>query len=1113
MNLRPLLTLLLFGAAQAADDVVLFDFETPLQDVENAERIRCVAEHATQGDKAGMVVLDQPFAPNFFVAANRNHGPDWARRDQFALDVFVTGGPVAVSGFIRDAGGQGWWERHNFDLQLQPGKRRIVFPIAALKRQNAKGMLDPASIDFIALTFAAADPAAPPTIHLDHGRLTDGTGGSTARVLFSFEGADVGERTVEDYPEKTSNPSLATVVAEHATDGGSALRLTSRGPAGNVRFSGFDGDWSDFDALVIDVFNPQAGPVAIGGWIRAIDPAAGWWDRHNWERVLRPGMNSVRLALGGMATGNGGPNIDVKRVVGFNLCVGDATIDIDHVRLVQGIEEIAVDGLRRFDFGPADSAAMPGFTKATRDDAFAPARGWGWQPRGVFGRDFDVMEMLGRHRPIDDLCRDFSMPIDATFSVAVPNGDYVVWLMLAPPGAGWGQAFRQRTVTAEGVVVVDQRFDAASFRAHEYRFEDSEDLPGDDLWARYIQPLFKAEMFAVTVDDGRLDLAFDAHGEWWSQQLNGLALWPRAADDAGRRWVDGVDAQRKEQWQANHVERLAPAAAPYAPTAAETARGYARFVHTPDREVTTTGAPTATEVARDAIVMRAAPGQRETGCLGIHALRGLGALRVAADELKGPGGAVIPAAAIDARVVRYKSLNFTATYTPTAKYLDAVPTKGVELRPGVLRSFWFTVRVPEGAAPGDYRGRIRLSLDGGGSDDVDLRLSVLPIALDEPAIPLGIFNMGPMVDWAALEPGGEAYWAAVRELCDDAREHGLTSLDPAIGLRLQRIENGKAVVDFAAMDRFMAIARAAGFTHELNGYAIDIGFTMRPRASDADYQAEAARFGAADFASLVRAYFDAVREHATAENWLPICFCLDDEYLVHPGGDPERLAAFFTLFQDNAPGFHFTAYDSVMDWKDERAPAIERMLGRIDTWGAGLHSPREAELAKRSGKRLWLYNTGMDRFTFGTYLAFAHQHHGVSGFFQWTYHGTGTFGHYYFASHNESHYGVVYPSSHGLRATPVWERISAGCTDHRYLATAARLIGEAKQDGRGAAPAAALEAVIETAFAALRFGNDRVDLALAGEGRADNPMTPESMAALRDALADGIIAIQRARGK
>ena len=102
-------------------------------------------------------------------------------------------------------------------------------------------------------------------------------------------------------------------------------------------------------------------------------------------------------------------------------------------------------------------------------------------------------------------------------------------------------------------------------------------------------------------------------------------------------------------------------------------------------------------------------------------------------------------------------------------------------------------------------------------------------------------------------------------------------------------------------------------------------------------------------------------------------------------------------------------------------------------------------------------------------------------------------------SHREANYGVLYPSDHGLRTTPTWERIRAGCNDHRYLQTAWELIAAAK----------ALEAEIEKTFSKLRFGKERVDPA-GGEGKAGNPMQPEQMEAFRKALAEGIMKLQAA---
>ena len=254
--------------------------------------------------------------------------------------------------------------------------------------------------------------------------------------------------------------------------------------------------------------------------------------------------------------------------------------------------------------------------------------------------------------------------------------------------------------------------------------------------------------------------------------------------------------------------------------------------------------------------------------------------------------------------------------------------------------------------------------------------------------------------------------------------------------------------------------------------------------------AKAKRWGVGSYGEIAKAYFDAVREHAKEKNWLPICFCTDDEYIVHPDSKPEELAALHKALQDNAPGFHFTTFDSVF-YKDrpKEADAYDKLLSGIDTWGAGIHSPREAEVTKKAGRRLWLYNTGMNRFTFGTYMFFARAKYDVKGFFQWIYSGGGTYGHFYLASFIEAHYGVVYPSTRGLRPTPLWERIRAGCDDHRYLETAWKLIEKANAAGKGAAEAKALKDTIENTMNKLSFGNDKADAKSAadGEGKADNP--------------------------
>ncbi|MBA3708369.1 MAG: hypothetical protein H0W83_06085 [Planctomycetes bacterium] len=1102
-----------WSCAAAESEVLLFDFESQQQTFENADKLALVADHATQGKFAGKVMLDQPFDMNIGFWGGTNKPGTWGEYDQFVVDVFVDGGGASAVGFATDKDGKDWFKRYNYEFKLPPGKRKIAFSLGALNRSNNNGNLDLKTMDFLALRLQSDDPKNPATVYLDNGRLVKGSGSFEVKALYSFEGQDTGKILLEDYPDEFKGKSAMSVVEEHAINGKKALKLESHAPAGNVQFTGFESDWSTYDSLLIDIANPTKAAIKVGGWIKGGGDKSDYWNRHNWERVLKPGFNSVRIAIGSMSFPDGhNGNLDPKNVSAFNLSCDQQTLFFDNIRLVKGVEEVAVQGLRRFDFGPTNSATMPGFAKATSKSAYDKGQGWGWLPGGTFGRDFDMNEMLGRHRAPDDLCRDFSMPITASFAVDLPNGTYGVWLMMGPPANGWGPSFVHRSVRANGKVVVDEKYDLESFKKHEYAFQDSEDLPGDDLWTTYIDVLFKPTLFDSEVTDGQLRLDFDSYGAWWSCMVNGVVIYPKSQQKEADSWLANFNQTRKEQFESMHVQKLPEPknAAAAKPNDQDQKRGYLTFVASPEKDIFVNSQPTAAEAANHVLDIAAAPGEFEDICLGLFPLKECGNLKLTVGELSGPGK--IPASAISIQVARYKALNQTAEYMPLAKYLDVVPADGIAVSVGVTRAFWIVAHVPEKTAPGAYTGTIQLAWANGTSDSVDLRLTVYPIQLAEADFPMGMFCVGPVQSYLSFDPTGEAHWSAWKEILADARAHGQTTLDPQIAIPLKSISAGKADIDFTQGDRFMKLAKEAGFSKELFGYSLNTGFAMRIGGIDKD--AEAKRFGVASYGDLAKAYFDGYREHAKKNEWLPMCFCTDDEYIVHPDSDPAKLALLHRTLQQSAPDMHFIAFDSALYGKitPEIEAAQMKMLADIDTWGAGIHSPREAEIARANKHRLWLYNTGMNRFTFGTYMGFAREKYGVTGFGQWVYPNIGTYGSFYLASHNEAHYGVVYPSTHGLRSTPTWERVRAGCDDHRYIQTAWNLLKRAKAENKGGAEAKALDATLEKTFKLLRFGNDRVDAAN-GEGKADNPMAPEAMETFKRSLATGIIALQNALDK
>jgi hypothetical protein len=1090
---------------RAADDAVdVFDFSTSRQPFNGANKFEFVKDHAEPGKLAAKAQLTAPILCEFaFTPAVK--AAEWPKYDRFVIEAFVEGGGAKAAGLVRDKNSKDWATRHDFELLLKPGRNSLTFPIAALSLKDGKGTLNPAALTWFAINYSSEDNARPATIYLTSARLLKGSSGFEVKVLYSFEGNDGGTAPLlEDWPESFKGKSSLSVVEDHATHEKNALKLESHADAGNVQFSGFDGDWSGYDALAIDVFNSAEGLTDVGGWIKD-DSKAGYWNRYNWTYTLKPGLSTIKIPIGSMSTPEKGQRLlNSSKIAAFNISVGHKTIFIDNIRLVKGSEEIAVAGMKKFDFGPQKSAVMPGFTPICVSDMYNAARGAGWAAGSRFGKDgFDISEILGRHRPPDDLCRDFVDVIDGTFCIDVPNGTYSVWLMLGPPGNGWRPIFNHRTVYANGKQVVDQKFDAQSFKAHEFAFQDYEDLPDDDLWARYINVLFMPAIFDVEVTNGRLELRFDGHGEPWTAMVNGLVTWPKTQDKDAQRWLANFANLRREQFLAYHVEVPAETPRPYTATEEEQKRGYVRFIHLPDDEIQTSTTPTKEQTAIAAVDLAGTPGEFQDGCFGIYPIKDCGITRFSVTDLTGNGGK-IAASAIKLQVTRYKAMNQLvrpSTYSVKPKYIDDIPETGLALKPGVTRSFWVIAHIPENQAPGKYSGQVRVAFDKGQSAEIPLTLEVYPFKLNDPDFPMGTFCDTPLGEYMKMGTDRTEFWNAWADVLRNSKEHGMTSMDPAVSIQLKSLEGGKAVIDFDDVDHWMELARSLGFKQELNGYAVG---TIPLKMGYADHDTTAKRFGAASYGELAKAYFDAVREHMTQKNWLPICFCTGDEYLVRKGS-VEKMEEHHRILQTNAPGFHFVPFDTVWTLDD----ASRKMLAQVDTWGASGHTPEMAAAIQKAGRRMWLYNTGMDRFTFGTYMQYARRKYNVSGFFQWIFSGGGTYGHFYLASHCESALGVVYPSTRGLRSTPVWERIRLGANDHRYFDKTFELIQKAKAAGKGQAEAAELDALIEAKFSKINFGKNHIDAA-AADGKADNPFKGAELETFRRALAAGICKLEAA---
>ena len=171
---------------------------------------------------------------------------------------------------------------------------------------------------------------------------------------------------------------------------------------------------------------------------------------------------------------------------------------------------------------------MPGWF-SLQNKQYTQARGYG------LSLDAVVLQALDRRHP-NQLFQDWVSFARGGVNVDLPQGEYRVWAMLEDPGY-WElyPAYSSRRVTAEGVTVVRESVTVAQWLQRYYRHEGDEDLPGDNMWQRYIRQRYTPVEFSVNVSDGQLNLGFQ--GTTFACALSALVVYPSSQGEQGARFL------------------------------------------------------------------------------------------------------------------------------------------------------------------------------------------------------------------------------------------------------------------------------------------------------------------------------------------------------------------------------------------------------------------------------------------------------------------------------------------------------------------------------------------------------------------------------------------------
>jgi hypothetical protein len=822
------------------------------------------------------------------------------------------------------------------------------------------------------------------------------------------------------------NPfSGGVVVDTHATAGRKALRL-------DRSYMSLDQsqDWLGYDFLKADLFTDARKPMNLDVEVR--DTATrDYWTRVNYSTVVPPGQSTLIIPVKQLYVGEKarpGRMLNLSGITRLVFGIGGnppAPLFVDNVRLERDDTPARASfaGLHAFDFGTSTSPVMEGFTPITPSTQYSRGRGYGLKDARVW-RAFDALQP-------DPLYQDFICIEAGGLAVDVPNGKYRVFVNVDSPSGFWGeyQAFRQRTILAEGRPVVREAVDFEAFKAKYFRFWNVEDKPSDVTFDKYQKTYFQEKTFDVNVADGQMNLEFQ--GDDSACCVSAVVIFPVANAEKGEAFLRYVEARRRFYFD-NYFKRVLPSPTGdrLRPTDEDQRRGFVVFQRDPMQDVFYNDTPQAREVV-DRLRGEAFAGEYEPITAAIVPLGDLGRVEVSVGDLIGPAGK-IPATAIDPGYVSYRISRVTAdgtVYTITPRLI--MPGGMVDMPKGLTRRFWMTVRTPADARTGVYKGMMTVRAEKGKTAAIPVEFRVRSGKLDPVDIPAGPFGYTIGIPWVGEDTGASRYnQQMVKKSLQKMRDCGFTACSGLPSIAYRGFDKGKPILDFADADTHMSLVKELGFL-AVTSYG---GGVSGYNAYTQDLSAMGS-VGFTNYAAFVKAIYAAVEEHADRKGWVPVYYNLADEPLgddlVHAA---ENAEAYRHAFPKGPP--YFTGASSFTG-NNSQDPHF-RLSKALHAVSLNDHDEAAVDLLHKAGSD-WAFYNGGNRWTYGTYMYKAAKQYGMK--FRLSWHWNVVAGDPYYALDcREDDFAWCNASPDGQLIPCVeFERLREGIDDYRRLITLARL--------------------------------------------------------------------------
>ena len=828
-------------------------------------------------------------------------------------------------------------------------------------------------------------------------------------------------------------------------------------------------DWSEHDYLRFDVTNAQSVPVVLDLEIRDAE-TRDYWTRVNTSRLVPPGTHTIsfptRHYVGEKA--RPGRMLIRNRITRFVINVGDhGPVTLDNFRL-ERLDASAVQfpELLAFDFGPANALVLEGFQHGNTA-GYTAGRGYGWMNAHFWGHS--VPNALQTDPTQESLC-----PESGSFRMDVPNGRYRVWMIIDSPGGYWGevQTFHQREVRANGVPVITETMDLASFTQRYFRNANREDRPGIDTYAEYVRPMCPPKQFTVDVANGKLELEF--HGANRAISLAGLVVFPEAKSAEGERFLAWTDQRRREQFEESYRLMAPPPVGAAAPT-----DGYRLFQrHFMDPVGPLDGPRDGEELGAQPLTVSVARSEEMPLTFSLQPGSELGPVTLEMSTFKSKKGVVLDAATLTPGWIDYRITRVTSdgtVYAIQPRYWRELPAPAAK----VTRTFWIRVHAPTNAVAGDYSGTVTVKPQAAPARSVPVTVHVRPFALAEiDDVAAGPWSCSIDLPWFNDDPATKAWNARLFGECLDAlRAGGCTSFSMAPPLEV-KAEHGQITLKTDAADQQMALVRAKGFQKLIGIYGTRyLGYDLYQYPTDDQVRAA----GFTNALAYAQALWQAIDAHAVAKDWPPLAWNLCDEPLGDAIAAATRVAQ---LHRAVATGLQRTTFMGATSFAGNDTNNPHYALAKaLPLPSLNIHDDASLALLRAAGNPISFYNGG-NRWTYGRYMKALVRQYQLA--LRLTWHFNAAAGDPYYALDcreddycwfNSDAAGNLVPSLSYLR------EILPGLNDYRYLQTLEKLIAAKRTEAAGMNSIFGQRAKLETAITNAQTKLDALLALTAGKDR------------------------------